>query len=92
MRWENTACDTAHRRYFLIDLELCDHADKAPTFKLTIWDTDTLVNGRYAQASDLHSLGRMLQDLLDPVIVSDEGRSVVAAVMRPASQQQSTAS
>ena len=92
LRWENIACDISQQRYFLLNLELCDHADKRPPFNLTSWDSNTLVDGRYTQASDLHSLGRMLGDLLGGAILSADGRSFVAALCQPASQHQFTVS
>lgn len=92
LRWENNACDIFRQRYFLLDLELCDHANNRPPFNLASWDSNTLVDGQYTQASDLHSLGQMLRDLLGGAILSAEGRSLVATLCRPASQHLYTVS
>ena len=90
LRWENGACDLTKTRYFLLDLELCAKINKKPSFNLQSWDSDTLVDGRYTVASDLHSLGRMLCEL-QAIIVSEEGRSFLAELCRPAQEQQKSA-
>ncbi|CAL8464676.1 g4211 [Coccomyxa elongata] len=87
---KNGACDLTKTGYFLLDLELCAEIDKEPGFNLRSWDSDTLVRGRYTAASDLHSLGRMLQELY-AIIVSEEGRSFLAELRRPAKEQQQSA-
>lgn len=84
--WANGACDLTKMRYFLLDLELCAEIDKEPRFNLQSWDSETLVHGRYTVASDLHSLGRMLHEL-QAIIVSEEGKSFLAELRKPAREQ-----
>ena len=83
LRWENGACDLTKTRYFVLDLELCAKINEKPRFNLQSWDSETLVDGLYTVASDLHSLGRMLCELA-AIIVSEEGRSFLAELRRPA--------
>ena len=90
LRWENGACDLTKTRYFLLDLELCAKINEKPRFNLQSWDSETLVDGLYTVASDLHSLGRMLCELA-AIIVSEEGRSFLAELRRPAREQQKSA-
>lgn len=90
VHWKNGACDLTKTGYFLLDLELCAEVDQEPGFNLRSWDSDTLVHDRYTAASDLHSLGRMLLELYT-IIVSEEGRSFLAELRRPAKEQQQSA-
>ena len=90
LHWDNGACDISKTGYFLLDLELCDEIDKEPDFNMRSWGKETLVHGRYTVASDLHNLGRMLAEL-HAMIATEEGKSFVEELVRPAREQQHSA-
>lgn len=54
------------------------------------WDADTLVEGRYVAASDLHQLGIMLQDY-NSRVTSPQGREFLSLLARPAQALQAGA-
>eukprot|EP00611_Tribonema_gayanum_P032757 TRINITY_DN990_c0_g1_i6.p1 TRINITY_DN990_c0_g1~~TRINITY_DN990_c0_g1_i6.p1 ORF type:complete len:378 (-),score=58.32 TRINITY_DN990_c0_g1_i6:160-1293(-) len=91
LRWPNCACDASKSHYFLLDLEMCATADEVPTgtAQQQHWDTDTLDSGRYTRASDLHQLGRMLQE--KAVLCTSRAATLfLRALCTPAAQQRRT--
>ena len=56
--------------WFLIDLESASEADLPPQYPFSHWTDDTLVDGKYTQASDIEMASRLFPD---DVVLSDAG-------------------
>ena len=94
LRWDNVACEPAatpaQRRYFLLDLEACRHANAAvtPGTELHGWSDRTLEVGvaaggaaaprHYTAASDMECLGRMLRHCAGARSLSAPGQAFFA--------------
>lgn len=87
LRWQNTAC-SLDKRWFLLDLEMCDKEGQAPTrMWASCWDDYTLVVGKYTFASDVYLLGKMLSEHA-PLVTSHDGLAFLRAITVPAKDQE----